>query len=451
MTQSHTAEPNRFKIRHIVYGLLLVLLAWFAFFRISAQSDLSRRLHVLRKAGYAMSLMELDERYVLPEGADNVADYYLAAFSDCSKPDDEASEMLPWVGRAGKPRRTEPVDEALRQAIEAFLSQNEKALGLLHEAVTLEHSRYPMDFGQGPDMSLPWLGDVRNSSFLLSLEGLAACAQEDANRAVESVHATLALAQSLECPLLVNRLVQIAVRALACRNIEQVVNRVTLTDGQLQTLSQWLDTYTDEDGYREALIGERCFGLYSFDTPGGMSSNMGGGKMLRLFLIPMKILGYHDRDVLGYVNLMQDYIDALDLPPDKRLAAYEAIAQDFNGGKRGGLLTKMLMPALLRTYQLEMRHVASRRVAQTALAVERYRLAEGKLPEALNALVPSYLDTVPSDPFNGQALRYSASAKGYVVYSIGEDGNDDGGAERDKENRRSDGTPMWDVTFSVER
>jgi len=451
MRQSETSEPRRFKIRYIFFGLLLVLLGWFAFFRVSVYSDLSRRLRELEEAGYPMTLAELDETHRLPEGADNVADYYLAAFSHYGEPNDGAKASLPWVGKAKRPPRTEPVDAAMLQAIEVFLSDNEKALTLLHEAVAFEHSRYPMDFSQGFDMLSPWLKDVRRSAFLLSLEGLAACAQDDPNQAVESVHATLALAQSLDCPTLINRLVQNAIQALAYRNIEQVVNRVTLTDEQLKTLSAWLETYANEGGYRQALIGERCFGLYAFRTPGGMSSDMGGGKVLSVLLIPLKILGFHDRDMLGYINLMQDYIDAIDLPLGERLAVCESIDKDFSSGKRGGLMTKLLMPALLRTFQLEMRKVADRGVARTALAVERYRLAEGELPKALDELVPTYLDAVPTDPFDGQALRYSLLAKGYVVYSIGEDGSDDGGAERDRENRHPDGTPMWDVTFFVER
>jgi hypothetical protein len=451
MAHRDTTESRRFKIRYIVYGLLLILLGWLVFFRISVHSDLAQRLQALSEAGYALSLAELTERNVLPEGADNAADYYLTAFSHYSEPNEKAHAVLPWAGKAKQPRRTEPVDEAMRQAIEVFLSDNEKTLILLHEAVALKHAQYPMDFGQGPDMSLPWLKAVRRSAFLLSLEGLCACAQADPNRAMETVRATLALAESLDCPLLINRLVQISVRTLACRNIEQVVSRLALSDEQLQRLAGWLETYTDEEGYRQALIGERCFGLSTFRAPGGISSHMGGGKVLSAILIPMKILGLHERDMLGYVNLMQDYIDALELPEGERLAAYQAVEKKLGSGKSGGLLTQMLMPALQRTYQLEMRHIANRRVAHTALAVERYRLAQGTLPKALDELVPTYLDEVPIDPFDGQALRYTLLAKGYVVYSMGEDGSDDGGTERDKENRHPDGTPQWDVTFFVER
>lgn len=451
MRQAHTTEPRRFKKRYIVYGLLLVLLVWITVFRISARSRLNRRLRALGEAGYALSLSELDERYVLPAGAENAAEYYLAAFSAYGEPNDEEKELLPWVGRAKRPARTEPVNEATQQATEAFLAENAEALTLLREAAALEHAQYAMDLSQGADMVMPWLKDVRRSAFLLSLEGLDACVQNDPNRALESVRATLALAQSVDCPVIICRLVQIAVRALTCRNIEQLVNRVALTDEQLQTLGQWLQAGADEDGYRQALIGERCFGLQRFGAPGSISSDMGEGKILSAILVPMKILGLHDRDKLSYLDLMQDYIDALDLPLTERLAEFEAVEEDFRKGSRVHLLTQLIMPALKRSYQIEIRHVADRRVAHTALAVERYRLAQGKLPQTLNELVPAYLDAVPVDPFDGQALRYKLLAKGYVVYSVGEDEIDDGGAERQKDKRRQDDSPIWDTTFIVER
>jgi hypothetical protein len=76
--------------------------------------------------------------------------------------------------------------------------------------------------------------------------------------------------------------------------------------------------------------------------------------------------------------------------------------------------------------------VALMRVARAALAVERCRLATARLPDKLT-------DSAPLDPFTGQPLRYKKLAKGYVVYSVGEDGNDDGGDEKK------------DITFTVER
>ena len=64
------------------------------------------------------------------------------------------------------------------------------------------------------------------------------------------------------------------------------------------------------------------------------------------------------------------------------------------------------------------------------VAVERYRLREGRLPESLDALVPEFLESVPTDPFDGQPMRYGVEGDGYRIHSVGPDGEDGGGVER---------------------
>ena len=93
------------------------------------------------------------------------------------------------------------------------------------------------------------------------------------------------------------------------------------------------------------------------------------------------------------------------------------------------------------------------RVAETALAVERFRLAhQNQLPGSLAALVPAYLKSVPTDPFDGQPLRFKRLEKGYVAYCIGTDLKDDGGpeAKQDAEGKWIRNQP-FDITFTVER
>jgi hypothetical protein len=46
------------------------------------------------------------------------------------------------------------------------------------------------------------------------------------------------------------------------------------------------------------------------------------------------------------------------------------------------------------------------RSAIIALALERYRRAEGRWPDDLNALVPKYLPSVPVDPFEGKPFKW---------------------------------------------
>ena len=64
----------------------------------------------------------------------------------------------------------------------------------------------------------------------------------------------------------------------------------------------------------------------------------------------------------------------------------------------------------------------------TMLALRAYRLEHGTYPVALAALTPVYLKAVPDDPFAlSGPLRYKNTAGGYLLYSVGPDGKDDGG------------------------
>jgi hypothetical protein len=70
---------------------------------------------------------------------------------------------------------------------------------------------------------------------------------------------------------------------------------------------------------------------------------------------------------------------------------------------------------------------AELRSAAAALAVERFRRRHGRWPERLEDLVPDYLDRVPADPYDGAPLRLRKLADGLVIYSVGANGQDDGG------------------------
>ena len=95
----------------------------------------------------------------------------------------------------------------------------------------------------------------------------------------------------------------------------------------------------------------------------------------------------------------------------------------------------------------EMQGAAWMELAAAALAVERYRLARGSLPETLGQLVPGYLAAVPIDPFDGLPLRFQRTDRGSAVYSVGEDRKDDGGKE---EPRKKQGE-TYDLVFQIER
>ena len=79
--------------------------------------------------------------------------------------------------------------------------------------------------------------------------------------------------------------------------------------------------------------------------------------------------------------------------------------------------------------------LARTRAAEMALAIERARLATGAVVAEPADLVGAYVERVPADPFDGAPLRYRLLGPGYLIYSVGEDGVDDGGRMRDGRHR----------------
>jgi hypothetical protein len=70
---------------------------------------------------------------------------------------------------------------------------------------------------------------------------------------------------------------------------------------------------------------------------------------------------------------------------------------------------------------------AIQRLAMLEAAIRAFRAQHDQLPPFLDALVPEYLAAVPADPFSGKPFRYRPTEDGYLLYSVGFDGYDDGG------------------------
>ncbi|OHB73365.1 MAG: hypothetical protein A2Z25_20935 [Planctomycetes bacterium RBG_16_55_9] len=230
------------------------------------------------------------------------------------------------------------------------------------------------------------------------------------------------------------------------------MNRVELADEQLVELSECLRDAELASDISCAFVGERCMGLSFFTSPTSLSSGLFEGLPPRPILSLCQAVGLVDMDAVIYLDIMNDHVEAARLPYHKRQKADDAISARFKSTSKVHIFVHSLTPSLSRVTTIETRMIAGLRTAQTGLALQRYRLAIGALPDTLKELVPAYLDAVPIDPFDGNELRYKKRGAGFVVYSLGEDGSDDGGAEQLPRSKRPKGqpNPNWDVTFIVE-
>ncbi|MHC4085705.1 MAG: hypothetical protein ACYSWZ_11995 [Planctomycetota bacterium] len=457
--QESIEKPRRTrKVLQTLVILLVIIIAGFVAFRLVLKLKLRARLDAVRADGYPATCAELDAWYTIPESAENAADTFIDSFSYYEKwDDDEKRHLLPIVSEAQLlPLRTEPLAEESKALVTQYLADNQQALELLHKGAAIEHSRYPIDLGKGFEAHMPDLSDIRDGAKLLKLEAVVHAENGKPEQAVDSITSTFGLARSLSKePVLVSQLVRIACQGLAVSTLEHTINRTEFSDEQLVNLSQTFVHAEDPCAMIRAFAGERCMGLSIFKMPASkippvldMVSNRPhplGTIAISLY----KFVGLADMDAITYADLMNDYVKAIRLPYHKRQDAIDAVYDKIETVSKIHVLLRLFMPGFSRIAQIDTRIIAQLRTAHAGLAVHRYRLAAGKLPDSLTELVPTYLDAVPKDPFDVKDLRYKKLETGFVVYSIGEDGNDDGGKEKPRKRTVPD-APV-DVTFIVQR
>ncbi|HPY30305.1 MAG TPA: hypothetical protein PLT00_09860 [Verrucomicrobiota bacterium] len=84
--------------------------------------------------------------------------------------------------------------------------------------------------------------------------------------------------------------------------------------------------------------------------------------------------------------------------------------------------------AYSRAVRRSMRAETDRALCIAAIALQRHFIRHGNYPNQLEALVPEFLSSVPVDYMDGQPIKYRLNPDGsFTLYSVGEDGKDDGG------------------------
>jgi hypothetical protein len=109
------------------------------------------------------------------------------------------------------------------------------------------------------------------------------------------------------------------------------------------------------------------------------------------------------------------------------------------------LFTGLATPAISRYFLSGLRCETDIQMTLATIALKRYSLQHNdKYPRTLDSLVPHYLDKVPFDLMGAIPLSYHLNENGtYMLYSVGENGVDDGGDAKGKVNRATT-TLAWE-------
>ena len=107
---------------------------------------------------------------------------------------------------------------------------------------------------------------------------------------------------------------------------------------------------------------------------------------------------------------------------------------------KGNVMGIMLFGMMKRDFTDPFNGAYSEDVSCTAtqllLALKIYKSRHGALPDSLSSLVPEFFPAVPTDAFDGKPFRYSPQEQ--IIYSVGPDLKDSGGAERNQDPKSDD-------------
>jgi hypothetical protein len=98
-----------------------------------------------------------------------------------------------------------------------------------------------------------------------------------------------------------------------------------------------------------------------------------------------------------------------------------------------GMMLSLFLPAVSAAISAEDRANMMLELTRVAAALAVYRAERGTYPEKLDELLPDVLGELPVDVYHGKPLIYKRLADGFLLYSAGENGVDDGGSHAQME------------------
>ncbi|MCY2929235.1 MAG: hypothetical protein NTV86_07010 [Planctomycetota bacterium] len=333
--------------------------------------------------------------------------------------------------------------------VTAGLRMLAEALVSVRQASTRPGVDWGFDYSDGAKSRYPFsLSDVIALDRGIVLAGIATHEAGDDAEALARLHEALAFSRTVDgIHNLMGALVAAGCYRAAATGIEQVLPdlRIGSAPGasreQVRSLSlELLDVEPFRQGFIRAFLAERCSARDDFRRVRNGNDSSYAGKRPSPWLFAPAL----NWDELWSMHLLTALVEAAKAPtwPDaaNRLNEGPDTYEEFEKYTRGydpwfqplyRPVTFMVCPIIANTHEAHFAQVANLRMAATALAMRLYEVEKGRPASGLADLVAGgYLKAVPADPFSdkGEPIRYKAGPKQPLLYSVGKNGLDEGGA-----------------------
>lgn len=323
-----------------------------------------------------------------------------------------------------------------------FLEANAEPLALITQACRLPRLYVPLVCPKEPPeilaVVMPPSGRHKAAARVLASrvmhrlgEGRTADAWED----VLTLHRMAR--QVMHQPFLIGRLSGLAIESLATHSGSAVATYGNLSSEQARSMRADLINLPPLEGVDEALnFGERlmildCMMMLSRGSPVGPDNAQVLHNAIDLNQLLRRANSAYDRcAIAGYFSEVQDN--------DQGKLAAVKMAILANGGwpcrkaftnGMADLLIRLLMPTLGRSRTIHKTALQKRDLEELAFSLAIYKTENGAYPKTLAELTPKYLAEIPKDRFSDKDLIYKPEGDGYILYSVGEEGIDDGGKD----------------------
>lgn len=351
----------------------------------------------------------------------------------------------------------------------------EEAARQLEEAVRREYDQYPHDWKQLQHMLLPHLVYLKRFTQFAYYRSVACAIKGDAEETFRMLRLGFQLAQTGDSDILICRLVQMAKVRIILNGVHIAQQFHVGNDAQWQSLAEALHQWDFPALVPNSLRAERAFGHAMIAPLTKMSFHES--------LKQIEIIGNESSPMpsdLAGSTFFQSVFDlwtggcirALNLRNwTMALAAYEEMITNteetleksrsapWNQYKvpalkqpiwAYGIFAQMLLPALEKTFEKAMQTQHHVELAKVAVALERFYLAHQSYPETLAALSPDWLPSPPMDPMTRKPWQYQRlETTGFLLYSVGKDGVDDGGVQPRKKDANAKDDLGWRILPAI--
>lgn len=389
--------------------------------------------------GLPNTLVELNDWYTEPPPGKNAATFFSQGLEALQLSSKDIGDM-PLLGKGKLPAAGAPLAQPVKMALTRIVNANADAFRFFAQGAQLEQCRYPVELARGLDAIFPHVPKLRNAGLLAELAAVLHSESKQPQEAANDVLIAFDLARSLQAePALLSQLIRVAGISTALAALEQSLNRANLPARALNPITKALEKMEEWDGrgegFTRALVGERVSGralfadrdllLRAMTGPGVHLSATGRAAMKER----AQDAGKLTVEKLYFENTFQELMAARAETFPERLKSDGLIRQKATEATNQNLIVNgVLLGGLTRRCAQEAEALACCRLGLIAIALERFRAAhDNKYPAVLSELAPDYLGSCPTDPFDGQPLRYRKQAAGYQLYSIGPDLQDNSG------------------------